>query len=194
VKLVLATANPDKAKELAALLEGFDVVPRPSELADVEETDDTLEGNARLKAAAVLAATGEAAVADDTGLEVDALDGRPGVRTRRYAGPDATDDENNRKLLAALAGVPPERRGARYVCVLAYIAPGERPVVRRGEFRGRIAQSARGSNGFGYDPIFEPASEPVGGRTVGQLEPEEKARISHRAAAARAMSAALRGE
>ena len=137
-------------------------------------------------------------LADDSGLEVDALGGAPGVRTRRYAGPDATDAENNAKLLAALAGLPPERRGARYVCVLvladgrpARRGPrGARPILAetRGTCRGRIATAPRGNGGFGYDPIFEPASEPPGGRTLGLWTAEEKNRISHRARAARRMA------
>ena len=126
---------------------------------------------------------------------MDALDGGPGVRTRRYAGEDATDADNNRKLLAALDGLPPARRGARYVCVLALALP-VRPVraaawrvtLARGTCRGRIAVAPRGTGGFGYDPIFEPASEPPGGRTLGLWTPAEKHAISHRARAARRMT------
>jgi XTP/dITP diphosphohydrolase len=141
-------------------------------------------------------------LADDSGLEVDALQGQPGVRTRRYAGEHASDDENNVKLLRELQGVAPERRTAHYVCVLAYIDPtdpnggrkGRRRfvVTRSGRFDGRIALGLRGENGFGYDPLFEPATEPVGGRTVGQLSADQKNRISHRAKAARAMARYLR--
>jgi XTP/dITP diphosphohydrolase len=125
---------------------------------------------------------------------VDALGGGPGVRTRRYAGEDATDEDNNRKLLEALDGLPSDRRGARYVCVLALALPdrtgprGGVPVVfARGTCRGRIAMDPRGSGGFGYDPIFEPAAEPPGGRTLGLWTPAEKHAISHRAGAARRM-------
>ncbi len=143
--------------------------------------------------------TGLPTLADDSGLEVDALDGGPGVRTKRYSGPDATDATNNTKLLATLDGLPAARRAARYVCVLALAEPaqagprGGLPVTTaRGTFRGRIAIAPKGSNGFGYDPIFEPAGEPPGGRTVGQLPPAEKNRRSHRAAAARRMAPILR--
>jgi XTP/dITP diphosphohydrolase len=130
---------------------------------------------------------------------VDALGGAPGVRTRRFAGDSATDAENNSKLLATLDGLPPEQRGARYVCVLALALPkagsGRRGFVevltRRGTSRGRIALRPAGAGGFGYDPIFEPAPEPPGGRTFGQYSPAEKHRISHRARAARAMAPVL---
>jgi len=141
------------------------------------------------------------ALADDSGIEVDALDGRPGVRTRRYAGPNATDAENNAKLLAELADVPMPERTARYVCVLALAVPaagarsGQRALAelaaRRGTTRGRIAFEPRGSGGFGYDPIFEPSIETPGGRTFGQYAAEEKHRISHRARAARRMRTVL---
>jgi len=135
-------------------------------------------------------------LADDSGLEVDALDGRPGVYTRRYAGPDATDTENNARLLEELEGVPAERRTARYRCVLAFLDPEgpEAPVLRDGTFEGRIARHPRGEGGFGYDPIFEPAGEPPEGRTVGQMSAREKHALSHRGQAARAMAAYLREE
>jgi XTP/dITP diphosphohydrolase len=196
-RLLVATRSRHKLEELRGLLALPEV-----ELVSLDEvgvgeepveSGATFEENALLKARYYAAVSGLPTLADDSGLEVDALGGGPGVRTRRYAGERASDEDNNRKLLAALEGLPPEQRGARYVCVLAYVEPGlTEPVVRRGEFVGRIATSARGSNGFGYDPIFEPATEPVGGRTVGEMPPEEKARISHRAAAARQMSEALR--
>jgi XTP/dITP diphosphohydrolase len=138
------------------------------------------------------------AIADDSGIEVEALNGGPGVRTRRYAGPNATDDENNEKLLRELADVPIERRGARYVCVLAIALPdpaaagGLRLETRRGTTRGRIALEPRGSGGFGYDPLFEPARERAGGRTFGQYSATEKDAISHRGRAARRMAPVLR--
>jgi XTP/dITP diphosphohydrolase len=138
------------------------------------------------------------AIADDSGIEVVALNGGPGVRTRRYAGPNATDDENNAKLLRELADVPMERRGARYVCVLAIALPdpaaagGLRLETRRGTTRGRIALEPRGSGGFGYDPLFEPARERAGGRTFGQYSATEKDDISHRGRAARRMAPVLR--
>jgi XTP/dITP diphosphohydrolase len=164
-----------------------------------EETGTTFEANARLKARYYARLTGLPTLADDSGLEVDALDGGPGVRTKRYAGPDATDRSNNEKLLGALGSLPTQGRGARYVCVLAFASPDRRgprgglPVrTVRGTFRGRIATAPRGTQGFGYDPIFEPADEPPGGRTVGLLPADEKNRRSHRAAAARRMAPILR--
>jgi XTP/dITP diphosphohydrolase len=165
---------------------------------DPVEDGETFETNAAIKARAAVRATGLPSLADDSGLEVDALEGAPGVRTRRYAGEDATDADNNRKLLAALDGLPPERRGARYVCVLALAMPGDvgarggqRVTFTRGTCRGRIATGPRGTGGFGYDPIFEPASEPPGGRTLGLWTPAEKNAISHRARAARRMAPRL---
>jgi XTP/dITP diphosphohydrolase len=202
-RLVVATRSSHKLAELRVLLD-----VRRAELltlddvgveGDVDETGSTFEANASLKARFAARATGLPALADDSGLEVDALQGGPGVRTRRYAGEDATDAENNAKLLDALAGLPPERRGARYVCVLALALPGDagprggQPVTLvRGTCRGRIATEPRGTGGFGYDPIFEYRTEPPGGRTLGQWSADEKNAISHRAAAARRMSPILR--
>jgi len=157
----------------------------------------TFETNARIKARYAARATGLPALADDSGLEVDALDGAPGVRTRRYAGPNATDAENNAKLLRELDGLPAGQRGGRYVCVLALAFPdasapgGVRLVTRRGTSRGRIAFEPRGNAGFGYDPLFEPARERPGGRTFGQYAPAEKDAISHRGRAARRMAPVL---
>ena len=131
-------------------------------------------------------------IADDSGIEVAALDGGPGVRTRRYAGENATDLQNNTKLLGALEGLTAAERGARYVCVLVFVIPervgsrGGLPIAAeaRGTLRGRIAEAPRGQGGFGYDPIFEPLSERPGGRTIGQHSAAEKAAISHRSRAA----------
>lgn len=159
----------------------------------------TFETNARIKARFAARATGLPALADDSGLEVDALGGAPGVRTRRYAGPNATDADNNTKLLRELGGVPAGRRGGRYVCVLALAFPdpsaagGLRLVTRRGTSRGRIALEPRGHGGFGYDPLFEPARDRPGGRTFGEYGAAEKDEISHRGRAARRMAAVLRG-
>jgi XTP/dITP diphosphohydrolase len=202
-KLVVASRSVHKVGELQALLDvpGVELLTLDDlgVLGDIDETGSTFEANASLKARAAARATGLPALADDSGLEVDALDGGPGVRTRRYAGQDATDAANNAKLLAALDGLPPQRRGARYVCVLALALPGDAgprgglPVTLvRGTCRGRIARAPRGSGGFGYDPIFEPRSEPPGGRTLGEWSAAEKNAISHRAAAARRMSPILR--
>ena len=157
----------------------------------------TFETNARIKARFAARATGLPALADDSGIEVQALGGAPGVRTRRYAGPDATDGENNAKLLRELADVPPGKRGARYVCVLALAlpdatAPGGLAIVeRRGTSRGRVAFEPRGSGGFGYDPLFEPIRERPGGRTFGEYTAAAKDAISHRGRAARRMAPVL---
>jgi XTP/dITP diphosphohydrolase len=161
-------------------------------LGEPVEDGATFAANAAKKARFAVRATGLPALADDSGLEVEALEGGPGVRTRRFAGPVATDAANNDRLLAVLDGLPPERRAARYVCVLALALPDERgrrggqPVRSvRGTCRGRIAARPRGSGGFGYDPIFEPLGEPPGGRTLGLYRADEKHAISHRARAAR---------
>jgi XTP/dITP diphosphohydrolase len=200
--LLIATHSPHKLRELRELLrlEQAELVSLDDlgVAGDPVEDGETFRTNAAIKARFGLRATGLPTLADDSGVEVDALGGGPGVRTRRYAGEDATDEENNAKLLAALEGLPPERRGARYVCVLALALPGEdgprggvAPTFTRGTLRGRIAAAPKGSGGFGYDPIFEPASEPPGGRTLGQWTAEAKNEISHRARAARRMTRRL---
>ena len=203
-RLLVATRSVHKLRELQQLLdlERAELVSLDDVGAEGEpdETGASFEANAALKARHYARLTGLPTLADDSGLEVDALGGGPGVRTKRYSGPDATDASNNAKLLAELDGLPPGRRGARYVCVLSVALPdwagprGGLPVRSvRGTFRGRIAGEPKGTHGFGYDPIFEPAGEPPGGRTVGQLPPAEKNRRSHRAAAARRMAPVLRG-
>ena len=202
-RLVVATRSAHKLAELRQLLDvpGVELVSLDDlgVEGDVDETGATFEANAALKARDAARATGLPALADDSGLEVDALGGGPGVRTRRYAGEQATDAQNNAKLLAALDGLPPDRRGARYVCVLALARPSDAgprggiPVTLvRGTCRGRIAAAPRGLGGFGYDPIFEPRSEAPGGRTLGEWSAEDKNAISHRGAAARRMSPILR--
>jgi len=202
-RLVVATRSEHKLEELRALLRLPDL--QLLGLADIgveeEAVEDarTFRGNAILKARFYGERSGLPTLADDSGLEVDALGGQPGVRTKRYAGESATDAENNALLLAELGDLPPDRRTARYRCVLAFLDPrsrnaAERPwiVVRSGSFEGRVASHARGTGGFGYDPIFEPRTEPPGGRTVAQMSAEEKNRRSHRARAARAMARYLR--
>ena len=198
-RLVVATRSEHKLRELRELL---DLPDRELvSLADLGVTDEvaetarTFEGNARAKARAYARITGLPTLADDSGLEVDALGGGPGVRTKRYAGEHATDVQNNAKLLDVLRGLPAERRGARYVCVLAYAEPGHGPLlIARGTCRGRIAMAPRGSNGFGYDPIFEPPGEPPGGETLGVWAPQRKHAVSHRAKAARRMAMRLQDE
>lgn len=187
MRLVLATANPHKAVEIADVLgDGFELLPRPDHVPDVDETGTTLEDNARLKAAALCEATGEAAVADDTGLEVDALDGAPGVYSSRYAGEGATYADNCRKLLAALAGVAAERRRARFRTVALVRWPDGREVFAEGVMEGSITDAARGSNGFGYDPVFVP--DDGDGRTYAEMTTEEKDKVSHRGRAFRALA------
>ncbi len=203
-RLLVATHSVDKLAELRELLDlergeliGLDDVGIDDE---PDETGATFETNARIKARFGARRTGLPTLADDSGLEVDALDGAPGVWTRRYAGPTATDADNNAKLLDVLDGLPPERRGARYVCVLALALPqadaraGDAVPIRvvRGTTRGRIATAPRGTGGFGYDPIFEPVGEPPGGRTFGLWSAVEKHAVSHRGRAARRMTPILR--
>jgi XTP/dITP diphosphohydrolase len=190
VRLVLATANPDKAVEIAALLGPVvELVPRPASVGEVDETADTLVGNARLKAQAVAEAAGEPAVADDTGLEVAALGGRPGVWAARYAGDDATYADNVGKLLAELEGVAPGERGARFRTVALVRWPDGWEVVAEGSVDGVIAESPRGTNGFGYDPVFVP--DAGGGRTYAEMTADEKHSLSHRGRAFRALADAL---
>ena len=191
MRLVLATANPDKAVEIAALLAPVvELAPRPASFGEVDETADTLVGNARLKAQAVAEATGEPAVADDTGLEVEALGGRPGVYAARYAGEDATYADNVRKLLSELEAVAPGERRARFRTVALVRWPDGREVVAEGCVDGSIAEAPRGVNGFGYDPVFVPD----GGRglTYAEMTAEEKHGVSHRGRAFRALADALR--
>jgi XTP/dITP diphosphohydrolase len=194
-RLLIATRSEHKLRELRELLSlaRADLVSLDDLGVDGDPVEDgeTFEANAEIKARFGAAATGLATLADDSGIEVDALDGKPGVRTRRYAGEDATDADNNAKLLAALDGLPPDRRGARYVCALVLAVPGEPLVEVRGECQGRIATEPRGTGGFGYDPIFEPEQEAPGGRTFGQWSAEEKHGISHRGRAARAIAPLL---
>jgi XTP/dITP diphosphohydrolase len=188
--LVCASANPDKVAEIAAVLDGLvDLEPRPAGLADVVEDAPDLEGNARLKAVAVRAAVGGAAVADDTGLEVDALDGAPGVHSARYAGEHAQYADNVAKLLAELDGVPPARRGARFRTVALVSWPDGTELSVEGEVNGHIAESVRGERGFGYDPVFVPAEGD--GRTFAEMSAAEKHELSHRGRAFRALARAL---
>jgi len=187
-RLVLATANPDKVVEIANLMSGFELLPRPAGLAEPEECADTLEGNARIKALAVVEATGQAAVADDTGLEVAALQGGPGVRSARYAGPDATYEDNVALLLAALANAGDRR--ARFRTVALAMFPDGREVKAEGSVEGTIAVEARGDHGFGYDPVFVP--DGAANRTYAELTTSEKNIISHRAMAFIALAADLR--
>jgi len=189
---VCASANPDKVSEIRAVLVplGIELLPRPDDLPEVVEDAPTLEGNARLKAVAICEATGMPALADDTGLEVDALGGAPGVFTARYAGEDATYADNVLKLLDALADLPePEERLARFRTVALVRFPDGREVSAAGWVDGTITLGPRGHNGFGYDPVFEPVEGD--GRTFGELTIEEKNGISHRSRALRALAGLL---
>jgi XTP/dITP diphosphohydrolase len=194
LKLVLATANPDKAAEIRAVLldAGLDVelVPRPDDVPEVDETGTTLEDNARLKAVALCEATGLPAVADDTGLAVDALDGAPGVYSARYAGEEATYADNVEKLLAALAGVAAPARTARFSTVALARWPDGREVAAIGEVEGTIATRAKGEAGFGYDPVFVP--DEGDGRTFAEMSAAEKHRVSHRGRAFRTLADGLK--
>jgi XTP/dITP diphosphohydrolase len=188
-EFVLATANPDKAREISEIL-GPSVAlrPRPAGIGEVEETGETLLDNARLKAVAISQATGLAALADDTGLEVDALGGRPGVYSARYSGEGATYESNVSKLLDELGTAGGDRR-ARFRTVAVAHWPDGREVVGTGAVEGTISEAARGTNGFGYDPVFVPAEGD--GRTFAEMTAEDKHAVSHRGRAFRALAAAL---
>jgi XTP/dITP diphosphohydrolase len=190
VKLVMASANPDKVAEIQAILgDAVEIQPRPPDLGDVVEDGETLEDNARLKAVAVCEAAGVGAVADDTGLEVDALGGAPGVHTARFAGEHATYADNVTKMLVDLDGVGEEERGAHFKTVALVHLPDGSEVVAEGVVRGRIALTARGDSGFGYDPIFIP--DDGDGRTFAEMSAEEKNALSHRGRAFRALAEKL---
>lgn len=193
LEIVLATRNRHKFRELTALLRvpgirWHSLTTHPGTPA-VRETGRTFEANATKKALAVARATGGFAVADDSGLEVEALRWGPGVRSARFAGSHGDDRANNRKLLRLLAGLPPRNRRARYRCVLALASPAGVLAVARGAWAGRIADGPRGRGGFGYDPVF---IVPGLGKTVGELAPAVKRRLSHRSRAARRLLPALR--
>ena len=191
-QLLIGSGNPGKQREYRELLAGLDLVV-PDDLDPVppepEENAKTFAENASHKARAYAAATGLRTVADDSGLEVDALRGAPGLRSRRFFGEDATAAERNTKLLALLEGV--EARGARFVCVTALASPDGRVELFDGEVRGEIALAPRGEHGFGYDPLFVIAGD---GRTMAELPAHEKHRVSHRGVAVAKLRAHLGGE
>jgi XTP/dITP diphosphohydrolase len=196
LRLVLASANPDKAREIAAVLSSalaVELVPRPADVPDVVEDGETLLDNARLKARALVEATGEAAVADDTGLEVDALGGAPGVYSARYAGEDATYADNVAKLLLELGavGAVDGDRTARFRTVALAAFPDGSELWAEGAVEGIIGASPQGDAGFGYDPVFVPAGED--GRTFAQMSAGEKDAVSHRGRAFRALATLLAG-
>ena len=187
MKVVLASANPGKQREFAALLgpRGFELLPQSQlHIHSIAETGQSFEDNALLKARHAAALSGLAALADDSGLEVDALGGRPGVWSARFAGPQASDEDNNRQLLRALAERPEAPRTARYRCVLALVhsADDPRPLLAQGSWEGRIALTPSGSGGFGYDPYFIPDGFDC---TAAELSAVQKNALSHRGVALR---------
>ena len=192
-ELVLATRNPKKTEELKALLGDVPATVHSltdfPEIPETAETGATFAENAKLKARATALATGRLALADDSGLEVDALGGRPGVYSNRFAGPEASDRDKYTRILELLKGVPDEERTARFKAAVAISTPEGETVVVEGTCEGRIAHEARGELGFGYDPIF---LLPEMGKTMAELPPEEKNRISHRGKAMRAAKSVLR--
>ncbi len=189
LRVVCASANPHKVAEIMELMEGVvQLDPRPADLPDVEEDADTLVANARLKATAVNEATGLPALADDTGLEVLALGGAPGVRTARYAGEPPNDERNRAKMLDELAGV--SDRSARFRTVALLRFPDGREIVADGVCEGSIAEAERGERGFGYDPLF--IARDGDGRTFAEMTMAEKHHLSHRGRAFRALAMALR--
>jgi XTP/dITP diphosphohydrolase len=192
-KIVLASGNAGKLREIEKILNGLDVEVVPQSeygVTEADETGKTFAANALIKARHALEATGLPALADDSGIVVDALDGRPGVYSARYAGIGASDADNNAKLLAELEGVPDARRTAAFHCVACFLAPGlAEPVVAEGEWRGVILDAARGDGGFGYDPLFY---VPEMGCTSAELSAADKNRLSHRGQALRKLAQKLR--
>jgi XTP/dITP diphosphohydrolase len=211
LRMVLATANPDKAREIVAIMTetaggAIELLPRPPSVPDVDETGETLEENARLKGHALVEATGLPAIADDTGLEVDALGGAPGVYSARFAGEDASYDDNVAKLLADLAAAGPDGSGpdgsgpdgpgtggvgrrARFRTVAIACFPDRADIVAHGVVEGVIAEERRGHNGFGYDPVFVP--DRGDGRSYAEMTLAEKGSLSHRGKAFRALATGL---
>ena len=193
-RVIVASSNAGKLAELTVLLAplGFDLTPQQElGIESPPETGSTFLDNALIKARHAAVARGLAAIADDSGIEVDALGSAPGVRSARFAGEGAADEENLRKLLREMRNVPAARRGARYRCVIAFVrdAADQEPIIAEGVWEGSIAQVPRGAGGFGYDPIFVPAGSE---RTAAELAPSEKNAVSHRARALRALLAQMR--
>jgi XTP/dITP diphosphohydrolase len=187
-RLVLATRNEHKLRELAEILDGVELVPLAPEVELPPETGETFAENALIKARAAREATGEEAIADDSGIEAWALGGRPGVRSARYAGEDATDEQNLALLIDELRDV--DDKTVAYVCVIAHVDADGRERLYEGRCEGTLIDEPRGSGGFGYDPAFVPA-DTRDGRTMAELDPEEKHAISHRGRAARKLAEEL---
>lgn len=192
--IIVATKNKHKVMEMrdkCSAIPGLNLVPLTEfgEIPDIEENGATFEENARIKATAIAAMLGRPTLADDSGLVVDALDGRPGIYSARYGGAGLTDHDRNLLLLEELRGVAPERRTARFVCVIVLVLPGGESFAARGECEGRIIEAPRGDQGFGYDPVF---FLPGYGMTMAELPLSEKNRISHRARAIDGLEGILR--
>lgn len=192
-RVVLASGNAGKVREINQILSGLDIEVVPQSdfgVAEVEETGLTFVENAILKARNAAQHTGLPAIADDSGLEVDALKGAPGIYSARYAGPGASDADNNRKMLEALSEVPQNLRSARFQCLMVYMRHGEdpTPLICQGTWNGRILTEPHGENGFGYDPLFY---VPTHDCSSAELPAEEKNRLSHRGQALRALLQAL---
>jgi XTP/dITP diphosphohydrolase len=197
VEIVLATANKGKIAEIVEIMDGlpltFITKDQMEPWPEIVESGDTYLENALIKARALVEFSGKAAIADDSGIEIDALDGAPGVHSARFAGPDATDSRNNTRMAYLLTDVPYEYRTARYRCVAVLALPDGTVVDAEGTCEGRIALVPRGDNGFGYDPWFVPAEQPEGKElTFGQLPSAFKHGISHRGKALRALAAKMR--
>ncbi|MGR8940987.1 MAG: RdgB/HAM1 family non-canonical purine NTP pyrophosphatase [Gammaproteobacteria bacterium] len=193
-KIVLASGNPGKIREIQALLASHPIIPQSDfAIGDAEETGTTFVENAIIKARHAALHSGLPAIADDSGLVVDALNGAPGIYSARYAGPGSSDQDNLQKLLKALDGVPEDRRSARFICVLAFMhhAADPTPVIAQGVWEGRILTQPAGRNGFGYDPIFW---VPTHHCASAELPPEVKNELSHRGQALRLLTALLRAK
>ncbi len=188
MRLLLATRNAHKHREFERLLPAVALDPLPEDVETPPEDGDTYAANALIKARAAAAATGRAAIADDSGIEAEALDWRPGIRSARFAGEDATDTQN----LAKLAALAPAGSRLRYVCVIAHVAPDGTEHTFEGTTAGIVANAPRGTRGFGYDPLFIPDDGAADGRTMAELTDDEKDAISHRGRAARALAEWLR--
>jgi len=196
VRIVVATRNRHKVREIAVLLDEAGLAIEPVTIdevaprAELVEDEDTFDGNALAKARQASVACGMPAIADDSGIEVDALGGAPGVRSARWAGEPCNDQRNNDKLLREMVGIPTEKRGARYRCAAAFVDASQgAEVVRSGACEGVVLDSPRGQGGFGYDPLF---FLPGLGKTMAEIDLDQKNRLSHRAAAFRSLAAALR--
>lgn len=192
-KIVMASGNAGKLREIARILSDLNITVVPQSdfgISEAEETGSTFAENALIKARHAARATGLAAIADDSGLMVDALDGRPGIYSARYSGPDATDQTNIDRLLAELEGVPEDQRSAAFHCAVCFVTPdGAGPLIAEGEWRGRILRERRGDGGFGYDPVFLDIEL---GRSSAELNADEKNARSHRGKALKALARKLR--